>query len=70
MAGLEIFEEKNGYLIIHTTSNTYLDRFYMKYRAAGAIEELEQLGDWTKPLKSVMRFGKKKIRAILWKWQY
>ena len=62
--------ERNGYLIIHTASGRYLDWFAIYSRAVKAVEELGELGDWTKTDKSVRRFGKRRVKAIINKWQF
>ena len=60
-----------GYLIVHIPSGgKWLDSFSIYHRAVEAIQELAQLGDWTKSEKSVVRFGKRRVRAILQKHQF
>ena len=68
--GLEVTQSRNGYLIIHTPSGKSLDWFAIHWRAIKAAQELGELGNWTKPEKSVLRFGLRKMKKILDKWQF
>ena len=67
---LEIIPHGCGWLIIHSRSNKYLDWFAIHWRAVEAKKELEQLGDWSSSESIIKRFGKRKIKAVLDKWQF
>lgn len=68
--GLEVTQSGTGFLILHIPSGKYLDWFAIHWRAIEAAQELGELGDWTKPEKSILRFGVRKIKRILAKWQF
>lgn len=66
----ELGVKSESYTITHIPSGCYLDWFVLKQSAIEAARELTTLGNWTSSRNQVVRFGKKKIKAILGKHQF